>query len=74
MLDMQLRVRQKEAKRKDDEAVDDANKKRCEREERMAEVQLKAYWTCYSLHPDLMRPEISKRGNLKRDKLRTPKW
>jgi len=49
MLDMQLRVRQKEAKRKEDEAVNVANKKRCEREERMTRVQLQAYWDTFPL-------------------------
>lgn len=60
-----LRVRSEEAKRKveQEEITQRPNKAKCEREERMAEVQLKAYWTCYPLHPNPMRLEISKMGN-----------
>ena len=47
MIDMQIRIREKEAKRKNIDAVNTANKKRCEREERIAIVQLKAYWDLF---------------------------
>ena len=48
---MQMRVRAKEAKRKSLEVGTDKfpSKKRCDREERIAEVQLKAYWKCFLL-------------------------
>ena len=46
---MQLRIKLKEAKRKDEEVQQDANKRRCEREERRAEVQLRAYWDTFPL-------------------------
>ena len=49
MLDMQLRVRQKEAERKEDEAEYVANKRRCERDERISKVQLQAYWDTFPL-------------------------
>ena len=49
MIDMQTRIRQKEAKRKEVEAENTVNKKRCEREERRAEVQLRAYWDHFPL-------------------------
>jgi len=51
MLELQLRVRAKEAKRKtvEDESAQMPSKKRCEREERIAKVQLKAFWTCFPL-------------------------
>ena len=49
MIDMQLRIKLKEAKRKDEEVQQDANKRRCEREERRAEVQLRAYWETFPL-------------------------
>lgn len=67
-----LRVRSDEAKRKaeQNEIAQRPNKTKCEREERMAEVQLKAFWTCYPLHPRPSRPEISKTGSLKRGELR----
>ena len=52
--EMLKRVRGKEAKRK---AEDDGNEQRptklqCEREERIAVVQLKAYWECSPLPVD----------------------
>lgn len=52
--EMLERVRDKQAKGKADE--EDAiaqipNKAVCEREERMANVQLKAYWACFPLTP-----------------------
>jgi len=53
MLDMQLRIRQKEAKRKEVEAEEVANKKRCDREERIAKVQLQAYWQAFPLPTDV---------------------
>ena len=51
MLEMQMRVRAKEAKRKneEDETAQMPSKNRCEREERIAEVQLKAFWNCFPL-------------------------
>ena len=49
MLEMQMRVRAKEAKRKVEEDETAQNKKRCEREERIAKVQLKAFWTWFPL-------------------------
>ena len=49
MLEMQTRVRQKEAKRKEMEAESMARKKRCDREERIAKVQIDAYWDLYPL-------------------------
>ena len=49
MIDMQLRGRLKEAKRKEEEAENTVNKKRCDREERRAEVQLRAYWESFPL-------------------------
>ena len=49
---MQMRVREKEAKRKNIEMESMVKKKRCDREERIAEVQLKAYWELYPLHLD----------------------
>ena len=51
--DMLERVRGKQAKRKaeEDEVAQRPNKAACEREERMASVQLKAYWACYPLQP-----------------------
>ena len=52
MIDMQVRIKQKEAKRKNEEAQLDANKKRCEREERRAENQLRAYWETFPLPDD----------------------
>ena len=50
---MLKRVRDKLAKRKveGDEIAQRPNEAVCEREERMAEVQLKAYWACFPLHP-----------------------
>ena len=46
-----MRVRAKEAKRKSLEAetAQMLDKKRCDREERIAEVQLKPYWKCFPL-------------------------
>jgi len=46
---MLKRVRAKEAKRKAENEADEQNpiKKRCQRGERIALVQLKAYWDCY---------------------------
>ena len=51
MLEMQMRVREKEAKRKSHEAetVQMPSKKRCDREERIAEVQLNTYWKWFPL-------------------------
>ena len=48
---MQMRVRAKEAKRKnlEVETAQMPSKKRCDREERIAEVQLKVYWKCFPL-------------------------
>ena len=46
---MLLRIREKEAKRKTLEAESTAKKKRCEREERITQVQLKAYWDNFPL-------------------------
>ena len=45
------RVRGKQAKRKAEDEADeqDSVKKQCQREERIALVQLKAYWDCYPL-------------------------
>lgn len=57
MIDMQIRVRGKEAKRKNIDAVNTANKKRCEREERIAIAQLKAYW---DLFPEADKEERAK--------------
>ncbi len=65
MLDMQLRVRQKEAKRKEDEAEYGANKKRCDREERRAENQLRAYWESFPL--PVAASEVSDVGGELRD-------
>jgi len=56
MIDMQVRIKQKEAKRKNEEAQLDVNKKRCEREERRAENQLRAYWETFPL-PDYATPD-----------------
>jgi hypothetical protein len=52
MIDMQLRIKLKEAKRKDEEVQEDANKRRCEREERRAGNQLRAYWESFPLPID----------------------
>ena len=49
LLEMQTRVRHKEAKRKKMEAESEASKKRCDREERIAKVQIEAYWDLYPL-------------------------
>ena len=49
MLEMQMRVREKEAKRKNIDAESLSKKKKCDREERIAGVQLKAYWELYPL-------------------------
>ena len=46
---MLLRIREKEAKRKTLDAESSAKKKRCEREERITLVQLKAYWDTFPL-------------------------
>ena len=56
MLELQMRVRAKEAKRKaeEGETAQRPTKVQCEREERMAKVQLKAFWTCFPL-PDSER-------------------
>ena len=54
---MQIRIREKEANRKNIDAVNTANKKRCEREERIAMVQLKAYW---DLFPEAVKDERAK--------------
>ena len=50
---LQKRLREKEAKRKaeEDEVAQRPTKAQCEREERMAKVQIKAFWACYPL-PD----------------------
>ena len=47
------RVRDKQAKRKAEEDLTGykPSKAACEREERIAEVQLKAFWTCFPLTP-----------------------
>ena len=50
MLEMQMGVREKEAKRKSMDADSVSRKKKCDREERIAGVQLKAYWELYPLH------------------------
>ena len=49
--EMLIRVRAKEAKRKAQHESEDQEtvKKRCQRKERMAIVQLKAYWDCFPL-------------------------
>ena len=59
LLEMQIRIKAKEAKRKIQEAetAQLPNKKRCDREERIAEVQLKAYWKCYPLPTCGKQPE-----------------
>ena len=44
LLEMHMRVRLKEAKRNKMEDENEARKKRCDREERIAKVQIKAYW------------------------------
>ena len=49
LLEMQTRVRLKEAKRKKMEAESEARKKKCGREERIAKVQIEAYWDLYPL-------------------------
>ena len=49
LLEMQTRVRQKEATIKEMEAESMARKKRCDREERIAKVQIEAYWDLYPL-------------------------
>ena len=49
MIDMQIRNRGEEAKRKNIDAVNIANKKRCERDENIAIVELKAYWDLFPL-------------------------
>ena len=46
---MLLRIREKEAKRKTLDVESTAKKKRCEREERITLVQLKAYWDTFPL-------------------------
>ena len=60
MLENLKRVRGKDAKRKaeQDEVVQRPTKAQCEREDRMAEVQLKAYWACFPL-PDT--PNVTER-------------
>ena len=70
--EMLKRVRGKQAKRKaeEDEIAQRPNKAVCEREERMAEVQLKAYWACYPLHPSPASTEAAKKEHLERDKSR----
>jgi hypothetical protein len=47
------RVRDKQAKRKAEEDLigHKPSKAACEQEERIAEVQLKAFWTCFPLTP-----------------------
>ena len=59
---MLKRVRDKQAKMKaeEDEIAQRPNKAVCEREERMAEVQLEAYWACYPLHPSPANTESCK--------------
>ena len=49
LLEIQTRVRHKEAKRKKMEAESEASKKRCDREGRIAKVQIEAYWDLYPL-------------------------
>ena len=48
---MLKRVREKDAKRKaeENENVQRPSKAQCDREERMAKVQIKAYWACFPL-------------------------
>ena len=59
MLELQMRVKGKEAKRKaeEDETAQRPTKVQCEREERMAKVQLKAFWTCFPLPDNEKQPE-----------------
>ena len=57
MLEMQMRVRQKASKRKEVEAESTANKRRCDREERIAKVQLQAYWDLYPLPARIVQAE-----------------
>ena len=51
--EMLERIRDEQAKRKaeEDAIAQRPNKSVCEREERMANVQLKAYWACFPLTP-----------------------
>jgi hypothetical protein len=65
MIDMHERIKLKEAKRKNEEAQLDINKKRCEREERRAENQLRAYWDTFPL-PDHATPDAGE-GDGSRD-------
>ena len=69
MLDMQVRVRQKEANRKEVEAVIIANKKRCDREERRAKVQLQAYWEMFPLPTDVSQTENTQAPDSEDDEL-----
>ena len=57
--EMLERVRNKQTKRKaeEDAIAQRPNKAICEREERMANVQLKAYWACFPLTPSPSCPE-----------------
>ena len=55
------RVRDKQANRKAEEeaSTHKPSKAACDREERIAEVQLKAYWACFPLHTSTADVECS---------------
>ena len=64
MLEMLKRGRGKDAKRKaeQDEVAQRPTKAQCKREDRMAEVQLKAYWACFPLLDTLKVTERMQTG------------
>ena len=59
----------KEAKRKIQEAETAQSKKRCDRDERIAEIQLKAYWECYPLTTYRKQPEDTPLEDTSEDEL-----
>ena len=64
MLQMLKGIRVKDAKRKveQDGVAQRPTKAQCEREDRMAEVQLEAYWACFPLQDTPIAPMMMQTG------------